>query len=101
MNTWLVVLTSSAVGVLVGGIVNLIGQWFERDSRRDEMLLSRAIEMSAKKSEYAIKVAGQNPYMGAWLVDDVVNAEKYYRWLKALLDTGKLPPDADKERPKQ
>lgn len=100
MNTWLVVVTSSAVGVLVGSVVNLLGQWFERRSRRDEMLLSRAIEMSVKKSEYAVKVAEQNPFMGAWLVDDVVNAEKYYRWLKALLDTGKLPPDADKERPK-
>jgi hypothetical protein len=33
-----------------------------------------------------------------WLVDDVITAETYYRWLKTLLDSGKLPPDADAVR---
>jgi hypothetical protein len=98
-NIWIVVV-SSAVGVFVSGVLTLVGQYLERRSRRDELLLSRAIEVATKKSENALKASAQNPYIGAWLVDDVINAEKYYRWLKSLLDNGRLPPDADNERPK-
>lgn len=99
MSTWLVVLTSSAVGVLVGGIVTLIGQYLERRARRDELLLTKALEAAMQKRELVMKVADKTGATAS-LVDDVINAETYYRWLKTLLDTGKLPPDADVGRRK-
>ena len=99
MSTWLVVLTSSAVGVLVGSIVTLIGQHLERRARRDELLLAKALEMAVHRTNTAVQVAGQTGGSVS-LVDDVINAEKYYRWFKTLLDTGKLPPDADVGRRK-
>jgi hypothetical protein len=101
MNTWLIVLTSSAVGVLVSGFVTLIGQSLERRARRDELILTESIQVARRLTENVIKVAdAAQGLVNVVLVDEAVNAEKYFRWLKSLLDTGKLPPDADKARPK-
>jgi hypothetical protein len=99
VNTWLVVLTSSAVGVLVSSVVTLLGQYLERRARRDELLLAKACEMAARRTEIAVQAA-KDAGAGVSLQDDVINAETYYRWLKELLATGKLPPDADKGRRK-
>lgn len=101
MNPWLIVLTSSAVGVLVGSVVTLIGQYLERRARREELLLTRALEAAMERRKLAMKIvdADKTGATTALLADDVINAEKYYRWLRTLLDTGKLPPDADAGRP--
>ena len=84
---------------MVGSIVTLIGQHLERRARRDELLLTKALEVAARKRETALQVASLTEG-DLSLVDDAINAETYYRWLKTLLDTGKLPPDADKGRRK-
>jgi hypothetical protein len=99
VNAWLTILTSAAVGVLVSGAVSLIGQYLERRARRDELLLTKACEMAVRRTDIALQVA-QDADAGVSLLDDVTNAETYFRWLKSLLDTGELPPDADKGRRK-
>jgi hypothetical protein len=97
VNAWLIVLTSSAVGVLASSVVSLFGQHLERRARRDELILAKACEMAVHRTEIAVQVA-KNTGGGLSLRDDVINAETYYRWLKKLLATGKLPPDADAGR---
>lgn len=102
VNNWLtLVLTSAAVGALVSSVVTLIGQHLERRARRDELLLTKELEAAKEKRLLAMKAAEVSGSRVS-LLDDVINAETYYRWLKALIDTGKLPPDADKgRRPEQ
>jgi hypothetical protein len=97
MNTWLTVLTSAAVGVLVSSFVALLGQYLERRARRDELLLTKAVEMAAERRKLAMEVA-EKTGATASLLDDAIVAETYFRWLKKLLETGKLPPDADQGR---
>jgi len=99
MNTWLTVLTSAAVAVLVSGMITLIDHVLERRARRAELLLTKACEMAVRRTDIVLQVA-KDTGGGVSLVDDVVNTETYYRWLKSLLDSGKLPPDADKGRRK-
>ena len=99
MNTWLTVLTSAAVGVLVSGVVTLIGQHLERRARRDELLLREALELAKARRTLALEVAKLTD-SNVSLIDDAINAETYFRWLKSLLESGKLPPDADKGRRK-
>jgi hypothetical protein len=93
LNTWLTVLTSAAVAVLVSGAITLLGQYLERRARRDELLFTKALETAIRKNEVtirALEVSGGH----ATLQDEVISAETYLRWLKELLNTGKLPPDA-------
>ena len=93
MNTWATIFTSAAVGVLTSGILTLIGQRLERRARRDELLLQEALKLARLKRELTLEVAKFNR-QDAVLADDIIGAETYFRWLKALLDTGKLPDDA-------
>jgi len=93
MNTWGTVLISAGVGVLVSGILTLIGQRLERRARRDELLLQEALKLAKLHREFAFEVA-KLAHRNVNLADDAINAEIYFRWLKALLDTGKLPSDA-------
>jgi hypothetical protein len=55
--------------------------------------------MAVRRTDIALQVA-KDADASVSLLDDVINAETYFRWLKSLLDTGKLPPDADKGRRK-
>jgi hypothetical protein len=95
MNTWLTVLTSAAVGVLVSGAITLVGQHLERRARQDELLLTKALEMAIRKNDVMIKTVELSGSR-ATLQDEVISAESYLRWLKELLYTGKLPPDAER-----
>jgi hypothetical protein len=78
MNTWLTVLTSAAVGVLVSGVVTLIGQYLERRARRDELLLREALALAKSRRELALEVAKLTD-SNASLIDDAINAETYFR----------------------
>jgi hypothetical protein len=98
MNNWLtLVLTSAAVGALASSVVTFVGQVLERRARRDELLLTKALEIAVHRTEMGVKIAEQTG-VGLSVLDEVISAETYYRWLKSLLDTGKLPPDADQGR---
>jgi len=95
---WVAVLASAAVSAIISSCLTLLGQFLERRSRVGELLLTKALDLAAAKRETVMRVAEKNPYMTASIVDDAINAETYFRWLKSLLDSGKLPPDADKGR---
>jgi hypothetical protein len=85
MNTWLVVLTSSAVGVLASGVIGLIGQFFERRSRRDELLFRAAIEISQVNAERAAKGAERfTPVFELSLI------ERTYEILREIHKKGKM-----------
>jgi hypothetical protein len=93
MNTWVTVLISAGVGVLVSGILTLIGQRLERHARREEILLQEALKLARLRREFVLEVAKHNG-QNAEITDDAITAETYFRWLRTLLDTGKLPADA-------
>ena len=92
MNTWVTIFVSAGVAALVTGILTLIGQRLERRARRDELLLQEALKLARLQREMVLEVA-KITKRDAILTDDAINAETYFRWLKALLDTGKLPAD--------
>jgi hypothetical protein len=95
MNGWITVLTSAAVGVLVSAMLTLIGQYLERRARQNELLLTKALEMAVRRSDVAMKIALETGRKTS-LLDDVINAETYFHWLKGLLHKGRLPAGADK-----
>jgi hypothetical protein len=96
-NIWVTALTSAAVGVLVSRVLTLVGQYLERRARRNELLLQEALKLAAAKTKLAMDVVEKGGGTAS-LVDDAINAEVYFRWLKSLLETGKLPRDAERGR---
>jgi hypothetical protein len=99
MSTLGTVLTSAAIGVLVSSVFTLLAQYLERRSRRNELLLTKALEMAIRKSDITLEAAKLSS-RNVTLVDDVISAETYLRWLKSLLRSGNLPADADKGKRK-
>lgn len=93
MNNWQTVLTSAAVGVLVSSLVNLLGQYLERRSRQDEMLFQKALELAIAQRDFRVALADN-----AGTTATLVNAETNLRYLKSLMNTGKLPSDAFNEK---
>jgi hypothetical protein len=98
-SPWLTIFTSAAVGALVSSAVTFIGQFLERRSRRNELLLKTAVKLSVHQREFMMQFAKETQ-TPATLIDPAINAENYFRWLKELLVSEKLSPDADKYRPK-
>jgi hypothetical protein len=99
VGTLSTVLTSAAIGVLFSSFFTLLGQYLDRRSRRNELLLAKALEMAIRKSDISLeaaKLSGRNVI----LPDEVISAETYLRWLKSLLRSGNLPADADKGKRK-
>ncbi len=97
MPTWSVVLTSAGIAAFVSGIISLSGQALERRSRRRELALAKALEMASKQIDMTREVAAANRQQAA-IMDHVLFASTYYKWLRHLLDAGELPPDAEKMR---
>ena len=93
----LAILTSAAVASLVSAAMQLFGAHLERRARRRELLLARALDLAAAKTEIAMRVAKES---GATvtLYDNIFQAEGYFRWLSHLMDHGELPPDAKARR---
>ncbi len=79
----------------MSGAITLLGQHLERRARRNELLLTKALEMAIRRSDIALKAAELSGTRWT-LIDEVISAETYLRWLKELLYTGKLPPDAER-----
>jgi len=93
MPTWAIVLTSAGVAALVSGAMTLVGQAIERRWRRRELALTKALEIATTRAELARVLASETKGK-LELHDHVVVAERYYKWITHLLDTGELPPDA-------
>jgi hypothetical protein len=87
------VLSSAAIGALVSSIITLTGQYFERKARREELLLTKSIELAVQRTNTIIDAAkhGDRP---AVLEDNAVLAEKYYQWLRHLIKHNAVPDEA-------
>lgn len=92
MSPLLIIITSASVGALISTSITLLGQYFERKSRRKELLLSKAIEMGLSKTEFAAKVA-KDFHKTIILTDAVILAAAYYKELSVLLKTENLSKD--------
>jgi len=89
---------SAAVGALVSSIVSGIAQWRERKSRREELLLAKAMELAHHRYEATEKLAAATPGKIFFVRDHVVMTEQYYQWLKHLMEHDRLPDDPKIER---
>jgi hypothetical protein len=65
----------------------------------DELILEKALEAAMHRTKIAVDL-GRATGRGVSLIDEVISAETYVRWLRHLIKTGSLPPDADKHRRK-
>lgn len=87
------ILTSAGIAAIVSGAITLLGQFFERRSRRRELLLTEALRLARARSQMTLEVA-EKTKSKAVIHDDIALAERYYQWLAELLKYGALPPGA-------
>ena len=90
------IITSAAVGAIVSALINIVGQYFERESRRKELLLSKAVEMAIERARFTFDVAKASNAR-ADIPDQAVMAATYYQWLKDILYRDKQPQDVKSE----
>lgn len=89
-QTFIVIITSAAVGAVVSSVATIIGQWLDRSARRKELLLSKAIELAFARQELVMKVA-EAAGGRATLNDAAALAAEYYQVLAHVMDKGDLP----------
>ncbi len=92
MSTWVIVLTSAAVGAIASAIINLIGQALERSSRRQEIAVTKAIELTNASREHLQTLADRS---GNKITSPpiAVTTGGFYRVLLHLMKHDKLPKD--------
>ena len=76
-------LSSAAVGALVSSAITTVAQWRERKSRREELLLTKAMEMARARVATIVATGGK-------VEPDILIAEDYYVSLKHLIEHGCL-----------
>jgi len=93
ISTPLLILTSAGVAAFVSGLIAFAGQWLERRSRRKELLLAKAIELSVERTRFLTELAERRG-RPIEILDNAMLTEVYYQWLLHLLRKDELPPDA-------
>jgi len=90
MSLTAVILASVVVAAIVSSVFSLIGQFFERRSRQNELIFVKALELANAKikflKEYSEMTGGKVD-----IADPVVYAERYFSLLQTLHDKGSLP----------
>jgi hypothetical protein len=101
MNTQilLALLGSAAIGALVSNIITLLGQRLERKSRREELAVTKAMEMAHENTRVRMEILKDSETAGL-IAPSVLGFEDYYISVKHVLDHGKLDP-AMRERVKK
>lgn len=92
MGTLEIILTSAAVSALISGGLTLTGQFWERRSRKRELLLSKSLELAQERRKTMIELS-ESTKVPLLLKDDITVAETYYQWLDHLFLYGKLPKE--------
>lgn len=103
------VLTSAGVAAVVTAGMQLLNghlerrarhaeQVTERETRRRQVLLEKALEIAQERLRFGWEVAKQNR-QPMEMYDQIALAEVYYKWLAHLFEHGELPPDAKIDRP--
>jgi hypothetical protein len=96
-------LASAGVAAVVSALTTLINGKLERDARRevarqerearrDELLLTRSLDMARDWTEFVDKIAARQN-LGAKLGPPIFAAVDILRGLKSLMTTSLLPPD--------
>jgi hypothetical protein len=85
--TWSLVLGSAAIGAIISSVISELGKWRERKSRREELLLGKAIEMAHFRFAAGIEAI---KLKGGSVIPEIEMAHNYHRWLKHLLEDGTL-----------
>ena len=92
MTTLITIITSAAVGALASSILSLIGQHLERKSRREELLMVKAIDLAMHKTDL-VKELTIKLDKSATIHDTVFLAAEYYKDLRHLIKRGGLRPE--------
>lgn len=87
------IITSAAVGGVVGSAISFVGSELERRARRREMLLEKAVELSIHRFESTKNIAAETGKT-VTLSDPAIMSATYFRWLEHIADKGTLPDDA-------
>jgi|GEM_PF-3333097 len=88
--TWVVVLTSAVVGAVVSNVIVFIGQERERQARRRELLLTKAIELAVIRRDLFIKGA-EATGKTVHLRPEISMAAEYFNALQKLIRDNVLP----------
>ena len=102
-----IVLASAVVSAVVSSLLTLWGQYLERKSRkeehrlererkREELLLSKAIELALTRTDL-IKDLALASKQKATFKDSLLLANSYYKDLQLLLDTGDIREETKKK----
>jgi hypothetical protein len=94
-SIWVLIGTSAAIGALVSSGIAEIGRWRERKSRREELVLSKAIDMAHTRFSNMITILRDTQQKGN-LMPEIEMAEDYHHFLKHMLEKGTLPPDYER-----
>jgi hypothetical protein len=103
MSPIVILLTSAVVSALVSALLSLLGQYLERKSReeqqclereskRKELLLLKAIELAITRTQLVADLAVKTE-SNFILHDSVINAKRYYKDLELLLTVGDISED--------
>lgn len=79
-------LSSAAVGAFVSSVITVVAQWRERKSRREELLLTKAMEMARARVDTIAATTGGK------IEPDILMTEDYYVSLKHLIEHNCLDP---------
>lgn len=93
ISPWVLIVTSAAVGALLSSLVTVINAYFERRSRRRELLFKEALLLARNHNDERMQIAMKTGESAAFL-SPIYNAELYLGWLDKLFTSGKLPADA-------
>jgi len=88
--TFLLLLGSAAVGALISSVITELGKWRERKSRREELVLAKAAEMTNMYFETMLQFVKDTDQK---IVPSTKILEDYYMALKHLLHQGELDPE--------
>jgi hypothetical protein len=89
-------LGSAAIGALVSSVITVFAQWRERKSRREELLLTKAIEMAHVRFANVMTVL-KDTQQGGMLEPDLLMLKDYHKSLRYLMKHNELDPPT-KER---
>ncbi|HYR06812.1 MAG TPA: hypothetical protein VEQ60_03510 [Longimicrobium sp.] len=86
------IITSAAVGAITSSLITFFSAYLERRARRRELLLKEAVALAHQRVETMCRIAEATQAQSR-IPDAMVLAEKYYQWVTALFNEGRLPEE--------
>jgi hypothetical protein len=90
MSPTVIVIVSAGIGALVSTVGQVVAQYLERKSRREELALTKANELA--QSTYASGVEMMRMGKSVKIYPQTMMVRDAYRMFAHLLDHGKLDP---------